>query len=85
MRRSSAMLGLASGVPLVTSTGTLYDPALSAFAACEPDLPSFLSRLDELLSRPTARQDLARRAADSSPVSSVDTFAAMLARDLEAA
>ncbi len=85
MRRSSAMLGLASGIPLVTSTGPLFDPAMSAFAACEPDLPAFLDRLDLLVNRPTARQDLARLAAASAPVSSIDTLAGIVARDLEAA
>lgn len=56
LRRTSAMLALASSVPTVSSTGPLFDPAVGALARCEPDAEAFASRLLELVRDPAARE-----------------------------
>jgi glycosyltransferase involved in cell wall biosynthesis len=84
MRRGGAMLGLRAGVPLVSSTGHLYDPDLAAYAACEPDAAAFAARLEQLVHDPGARAALADRAARSAPVSAVETLGDMIVKDLAA-
>jgi hypothetical protein len=78
MRRSSAMLALASGVPVVSSTGHLFDFRLSEFAACEPDAAAFAARVALLIRDPESRAALARRASDAGRVSSPATLAAAI-------
>lgn len=84
MRRSSAMLGLHAGVPLVSSTGHLFDPQLSQYAACEDDVTSFVARVVALVNDPAARAALAVSAAGSAPVSSIDPLVEHVMRDLAA-
>jgi glycosyltransferase involved in cell wall biosynthesis len=75
MRRSSAMAALACGVPVVSSTGHLFDFRLAEFAACEPDAGAFASRVALLARDPDARAAAARRAAEAGRVSSPATLA----------
>lgn len=82
MRRGGAMLALRAGVPLVSSTGHLFDEALARHAACEPDLAAFTARIAGLVDDPLARAQWAERATASEEVASIDTLAAILVRDL---
>ncbi len=82
MRRGGAMLALRASVPLVSSTGQRYDPSLAQFAACEDDVAAFTARIVALVNDPVARAAWADRAAASESVSSIDTLAGILVRDL---
>lgn len=55
LRRSSAMLALASGVPLVSNVGHLFDPSLAELAACERTQPAFADRIAKLVDDPAER------------------------------
>lgn len=85
LRRTGAMLALASGVPLVSSTGALYDPVAGALAACEADPAAFADRLLVLCRDPAARAAVAQRALGYPATASVDALAARLRRDLDTA
>jgi glycosyltransferase involved in cell wall biosynthesis len=61
LRRTSAMAALAHGIPLVSSTGPLFDPALAAAARCEPSAASFAAAVTELAADPAARAALGER------------------------
>ncbi len=82
MRRSGAMLALASGVPLVSSTGHLYDPTLGALAACEPTPAAFADRLARLVDDPDERARWARATARYQETASIEVLANLLRSDL---
>ena len=81
LRRTGAMLALASGVPVVSSQGHLFDPALSALAACEPTPDAFADRLASLAADPSARRDLAARTAGYAEHASTEALARRIAAD----
>ncbi len=83
MRRSGAMFALAHGVPLVSSTGPLYDPALGEIAACETSAEAFAARLVELAADPARRAALAQRANNFGSIASTDVLARQLLTDLD--
>jgi len=83
MRRSGAMFALAHGVPTVSSTGHLYDPALGQIADCEPSAEAFAARLVELVGDPQRRAALAERAKGYWSAASVEVLARRLLADLE--
>ncbi|MFI5037986.1 MAG: glycosyltransferase [Solirubrobacterales bacterium] len=82
LRRSGALLALAHGVPLVSSTGHLLDPACTAFAACEESPEAFAARVEQLVTDPAARAVWAARAAGSASISTVGPLADAVVRDL---
>ena len=82
MRRSGAMFALANGVPTVSSTGHLYDPALGRIAACEPTPDAFAARLVALAGDPAARAALAERAKGYWDIASIEVLARQLLTDL---
>jgi hypothetical protein len=82
MRRSSAMLALAHGIPTVSSTGHLFDPQLREMADCEPSPETFAARLETLVQNTEERRKLAARAGRYHAVASVDILAGRLLRDL---
>jgi polysaccharide biosynthesis protein PslF len=84
MRRSGAMLVLAHGVPMVSSTGEHLDPACARVAACEASADAFAARLEQLVMNPAVRAEWAARAANSADVSSVGPLADAIVRDLAA-
>lgn len=84
LRRTSAMLALASGVPLVSSTGPLWDTSLKDLAACEPNQAAFAGRIAKLVDDPAERAQWSARTAAYHERASVEALAAMLARDLGA-
>lgn len=64
-RRTSAMAGLANGVPVVTNLGFLSEPVWAAVAAVPmPDPVALAHRAAALLAEPAARAELGRRGAD---------------------
>jgi hypothetical protein len=83
LRRTSAMLALASGVPLVSSTGPLWDPSLKDLAACEPNQAAFAGRIARLVDDPAERSAWATRADSYRGRASIEALAAQLARDLD--
>jgi hypothetical protein len=85
LRRSSAMLALAHGVPTVSSEGPLFDPDLRALAACEPDPAAFAGRLEELVRDADARARWAAAARGYAGRASVERLATILREDLEPA
>jgi hypothetical protein len=85
LRRTGAMLGLASGVATLSSTGHLFDPAMHRLAACEPDIPSFVSRLERLVADPGERAALAARTAAYGTLASTGALARLLIATLPAA
>lgn len=85
MRRSGAMLALASGIATVSSQGHLYDPALGTLASCEKDASAFADRLAELVANPEARRALAARTAGYAGQASMESLAQRLLDDLEEA
>lgn len=84
MRRSGAMLGLANALPVVSSTGPLFDPAFTAYAACEPSAAAFTARVVGLVDDAAARAALAEQARGAAGVATVDALADRLVRDLAA-
>lgn len=82
MRRSGAMLALAHGIPLVSSTGHLFDERLADLAACESSSDAFASRLVRLVGSDEDRAALAKRARGYRAVGSVEVLAEMIAGDL---
>jgi glycosyltransferase involved in cell wall biosynthesis len=82
LRRSAAMLALAHGVPLVSSTGPLHDPDAGALAACESTPRAFAERLALLASDPVARAEVGARARRYDEVASVKVLARMIVADL---
>jgi glycosyltransferase involved in cell wall biosynthesis len=75
MRRSGAMLALASGVATVSSTGHLFDFRLAEYAACEPDAEGFAARLSQLARNAEARGLLSRKAAEAGAITSPTALA----------
>ncbi|HVO35803.1 MAG TPA: hypothetical protein VMT21_09575, partial [Gemmatimonadales bacterium] len=71
MRRTSAMLALAHGVALVSSTGPLFDPRLAALAACEDTAEVFAARLVRLVDDAGERAALTARSAGYAELASV--------------
>ena len=61
LRRTSAMAALAHGVPLVSSRGPLFDPALADAAACCADRGAFTAEVQRLIDDPGARRTLGAR------------------------
>ena len=84
MRRTSAMLALAHGVPTVSSTGHLFDGRLGALAACEPTADAFAARLASLVRDPAERRAWAEKAGAFDEVASIGALARTLAADLGA-
>jgi glycosyltransferase involved in cell wall biosynthesis len=82
MRRSSAMLALAHGVPTVSSTGHLFDPQLREMADCEPTPEAFATRLERLVQDAEERRELALRSHRYHAIASVDILAGRLLMDL---
>ncbi len=82
MRRSGAMLALAHGLPVVSSSGPLFDKRLAELAACEPTTDAFVARLTRLILNPGERAALAARAAGYRTKASVEVLARMIAADL---
>jgi len=85
MRRTGAMLGLASGVAVVSSRGHLFDPAMDQLAACEPDASAFAARLAALAADPASRAAVAARADGFEATASTAALARRLVADLEEA
>jgi glycosyltransferase involved in cell wall biosynthesis len=81
-RRSGAMLALAHGVPLVSSTGPLFDPDAGGLAACEATSGAFADRVAALASDPAARAQLVARTERFEAVASVNVLARMIVSDL---
>jgi hypothetical protein len=75
MRRSGAMLALASGVPVVSSTGQLFDFRLSEYTSCEPSADAFAARVALLARSAETRAALGRRSAEAGPVTSPTVLA----------
>jgi len=82
LRRSSAMFALAHGVPLVSSTGHLFDPQLSGLAACETTPDGFAARVLQLIEDAAARAALAERAGRYAATASVEALARTIVDDL---
>jgi len=61
LRRTSAMAALAHGVPLVSSRGPLFDPALADATICAGDPEEFTAELRRLIDDPGARRALGVR------------------------
>ncbi len=85
MRRSGAMLALASGIPTVSSQGHLFDPQMASLAACEPDADAFARTLERLAADPVARAEVAARAMRYAELASTERLVAILRSDLEPA
>ncbi len=85
LRRSSAMLALATGIATVSSTGSLFDPTAGALAACEPTAGAFAARLAGLVDDAPGRAALAARAGGYAAVASMERLVAILLGDLEPA
>lgn len=84
LRRSGAMLGLMNGLPIVSSTGHLFDASLAAYAACEPDRDAFVRRVESLATDAAARAALAARAREGHGLADTGALADRIARDLAA-
>lgn len=82
LRRTGAMLGLATGVATVSSTGHLFDPDMHQLAACEPDASAFAARLAALADDRAARDSLAARTARYEALASTGALARRLIADL---
>jgi glycosyltransferase involved in cell wall biosynthesis len=82
MRRSGAMLALATGIPTVSSEGHLFDPTLGALAACEPDPDAFAARIEELVRLPAVRASWARRTEAFDAQASIGALARRMIKDL---
>ncbi len=82
LRRSSAMLPLATGIATVSSEGHLFDPAMRALALCEPDPDAFAECLATLVRDPSARVEAAARTASYAELASMEKLARILIRDL---
>jgi hypothetical protein len=61
LRRTSALAALAHGVPLVSSRGPLFDPALDSAALCAPTEEDFAATLRRLVETPALREAQGRR------------------------
>jgi glycosyltransferase involved in cell wall biosynthesis len=85
LRRTSAMLALATGIATVSSTGPLYDPAAGALAACEATAEAFAARLEGLAGDAAARDAVASRTTAYPRVASAECAAATLLRDVAGA
>lgn len=82
LRRTGAMLALAHGVPTVSSTGHLFDPAMHELAACESSSDAFAERVARLVADPSERGALALRSRSYHSTASVDGLARQLVADL---
>ncbi len=82
LRRTGAMLGLATGVATVSATGPLFDGALASLADCLDSPAAFAARVAELVDDAAARAALAARAGGFAGFASTETLAAMLVADL---
>ena len=83
LRRTSAMAALAHGVPLVSSRGPLFDPALADAAVCAADPEEFTAEVQHLIDDTGARRALgARGEAFYRSSASVEVAAAQVAAHL---
>jgi glycosyltransferase involved in cell wall biosynthesis len=83
LRRSSAMAALSHSVPLVSSRGPLFDPALADVAACAADPEAFTAEVRRLIDDAGARRALGMRgAAFYRSSASVEVAAAQVAAHL---
>jgi glycosyltransferase involved in cell wall biosynthesis len=82
LRRSSAMLALATGVPLISSRGSLYEPIVGALAACEATASAFADRVRDVVTHPDARAALAARTQGYAESASVEELARRISNDL---
>lgn len=85
LRRTSAMTALAHGIPLVSSRGHLFDPALAGAAACERTPEEFGATVRALVTDADRRRALGAAAlAFYRDHASVDVLAARVAADVAA-
>jgi glycosyltransferase involved in cell wall biosynthesis len=84
LRRTSAMLAIATGTATASSTGPLYDPAAGALAVCAADEVAFTALVAELAHDPVARAAAAGRTAGYDRTASVEALARDLLRQVEA-
>jgi glycosyltransferase involved in cell wall biosynthesis len=83
LRRSSAMAALAHGVPLVSSRGPLFDPALEDAAVCAEGAGDFAEALRRLVTDAGLRERQGRRGREIYERSaSVEVLAARVLSDL---
>jgi glycosyltransferase involved in cell wall biosynthesis len=82
MRRSGAMLALATGVATVSSEGHLFDADLRALADCEPDAGAFARRIAQLVDDASARSNLAKHARGYAKQASIESLAERLITDM---
>ncbi len=82
MRRTAAMLALAHGIPVVSSTGQLFDPKMAELAVCESSAGAFADRVARLVDGHADRADAARSAARYGATASVEALARLLVADL---
>ena len=85
MRRSGAMLALATGIPTVSSTGHLFDGTMRELARCESTADAFGAALLELAQDAAARRALAERASGYARLASMERLAEIVTADLGAA
>ncbi len=78
LRRTGAMLALATGIPTVSSTGPLFDAVAGAMALCQPDAPAFADCLVHLVRDRAARAAAAARTAGYAATASVERLAQVL-------
>jgi hypothetical protein len=83
LRRTGAMLAIASGVATVSSTGHLFDTMMHELARCEADPVSFAAAVTELVDDASKRELLALRTRRYAELASVEALALKLAGDLE--
>jgi len=81
LRRTSALLSLASGVPLASNTGPLFDPVMGELAACERTQAGFADRIAKMADDPAERARWVRTTGYRERAS-VEALAAILIRDL---
>jgi len=81
LRRTSAMLALASGVATVSSSGPLFDPTVGELAHCEPNAAAFAECLALLVRDEAARAQARARTAGYAATASVEALARQLIAD----
>ncbi len=82
MRRTSAMLMLANGIAMVSSSGEHVDPACAAVAACEDTAEAFAQRVEQFVADPILRAQYAEHSAAAPHLWSVDVMAAAIVNNL---
>ncbi len=78
LRRTSAMLALAHAIPVVSTTGPLFDPEAGRLAVCEGSPEAFGERVAQLVGDPRARAAAAARTMDFEASASVTALARRL-------